>query len=458
MKRYTVGIHIEGYKSIDISNASNIKDSIVIIFLDSKSNGQISEYYKGLKQLIINGNKTVIIMLGEESSIRKQLCMLMASYEKYEMYTVDQEEQVTDSYIEEILKRSPTEEEVETYIDADIKAYTRLNETLIDLRKAIQDLDQEKALDVISNNMQVIENSVGLVDYMKRIVDHVNSGETANKIKTLEETIDSMKNQVDSFKTESEYTNKQLNEKTESVALLQKDITILKNKLNTIEKDIKTSGPVITTYGEVQTSLHKCRVKSIIYFKEITYIRYANSLVYHLVEVIRMRGLKVKLLIYDDKKSFNEIYKGINTIAATDYINNKEDAFKKPEKVLVIEPHPAIIEDVIQSDYDVVIVYDRLKQTKDIVVGNCVYKYWVLNSRKEYEAINRDYKINPEHVITRPGVVADSIALIRKEDYAERTPSAKLHVYLNLANNNKKIFDSILDRTNISAILGAKKA
>jgi len=458
MKKYVVGINLEGYKNIDISDndtIKSIKESIVIVLLDSNSNNKLQAYYKGLKQLILNGNRPVLLMLNEESNIRKQLCMLMALYEKNDMYTVQSKNLLTQGYVEEMLKRSPTEEEIESYIGVEIRNYSKLNDILMELSKSVQDMDQAKALSTIANNILGIESSVQLIDDLRKITDDVSSGKIADKLKKLKSDTESMQNQIKVLKDNSDNLTRQLNEKIEAEGKLQKEVLTLKNS---VEKDANSNGPTISIYDEIQTSLYKCKVKSIIYFKEVTYVRYVNSLVHYLMTFMKAGGLRVKLLIYDNKKALTEMYKEVYTVSASDYINHRADAFNQKEKVLVIEPHPAIIEDVIKSDYDVVIIYDRLKQAKDIVVGNCVYKYWVVNSRKEYDAINRDYKVNPEHVITRPDVVNNSIVLVTIHDYVDRTDGSKSQAYRSMANNKKIIFDSILSRTHVKALMEANRA
>ena len=43
--------------------------------------------------------------------------------------------------------------------------------------------------------------------------------------------------------------------------------------------------------------------------------------------------------------------------------------------MVVVDQQPGIMEDVLRSDCDVLIIYDRLKRKNDILTGNTVYKY-----------------------------------------------------------------------------------
>ena len=55
-----------------------------------------------------------------------------------------------------------------------------------------------------------------------------------------------------------------------------------------------------------------------------------------------------------------------------------------------------IIEDVLTSDqaFDVVIIYDRMHTQNDVVEGNLVTKFYVINSKKDYESLKAQLKIN----------------------------------------------------------------
>jgi hypothetical protein len=69
---------------------------------------------------------------------------------------------------------------------------------------------------------------------------------------------------------------------------------------------------------------------------------------------------------------------------------------KTVKKFIVAEPDISIIKDFVESEenIDVLIIYDRLGCTKDIVTGHRVTKYYVINSLNDYEAVKSVFKIN----------------------------------------------------------------
>ena len=199
----------------------------------------------------------------------------------------------------------------------------------------------------------------------------------------------------------------------------------------------------------------KCKAKSIIYFKEITYVRYINSFVTKLFEVIsKIYKLRVKLVIYDNRNGFVQIYKPLTVVGSAEYVASRDLIVNKTDKIVVVEANPAIIEDIIRADYDVVIVYDRMRQPNDVVVGNNVYKYWIINSATEYNTLSQTYKIDKHHVIARPGIFPESIPLLEISGYSEMTESARISSYIRLEHPvmKKSLLELIFERTNVNSI------
>ena len=79
------------------------------------------------------------------------------------------------------------------------------------------------------------------------------------------------------------------------------------------------------------------------------------------------------------------------------------------DKMVVVDQQPGIMEDVLRSDCDVLIIYDRLKRKNDILTGNTVYKYWVVNSSSEIAALNSISNVEYGHILTRPSVLQDCL-------------------------------------------------
>ena len=73
---------------------------------------------------------------------------------------------------------------------------------------------------------------------------------------------------------------------------LKRENEKIKNKNTDLQAQSESGGAVIKTYKELNTKLIDCKTKLIIYFKEVSYVRYTNSLVVKLMEVLEKKKLK----------------------------------------------------------------------------------------------------------------------------------------------------------------------
>lgn len=126
------------------------------------------------------------------------------------------------------------------------------------------------------------------------------------------------------------------------------------------------------------------------------------------------------------------------------------------DKLVLIEPNPSVLQDTLTSEaYDIVIVYDRLKQEADIVTGNNVHKYFVVNSMKDINELKRKTTINMENVITNPGTAPEALTISYIDGYKGRSESQKLTAYMSMRNTGTDtgvVFDILTDATNIKMI------
>lgn len=455
MEDYIIGLKLDGltYMDIDDTSISDIKNSNVVIVLSSDSSDKLSIYYTKIRNLIINNNRIILILDGSKSKIRKTISMLLASYRKYDIYTIDDISIVDREYINSLIKRNPSEEEVSTFIGSDVTAYSDIDSIILDLSTLINNNNLDGVRELIENKRDSIENFVDLINYMKLVVDK--HSDANSRIKELKDKITKLEDSLND-------TNKQLNNAIRDAKdakaekdMLQKEAFQAKQKKAELEEQLNSREPVIRTYTEVQTQMIKCRTKVIIYFKEISHISYISSLVTRFIEtLVKLKKLKVKLMIYDNKHSFLNSYNPIPIVGSTEYINNRDIVVNKYEKIVAVEANQALVEDVLTSDWDVVIIYDRLRQANDIVSGNNVYKYWVLNSVTEYTALKKAFKIEKDRIITRPGLFPESLSIQSIPGYKSHTVSAKLADYVNMKNigDNKPIFETLINTTNINAI------
>lgn len=455
MQRYSIGIKLDGYQETDVDTDEVIKDSLVVLMLSEESNGRLYDYYTFVKGLIVNNNRIILLMDDKKSKIRKQICMLLASYRLYDMYKVEDVNNVTESYIESLLDRKPSEDEVSTFIGSNITAYSNINELLLKMNDIIDKSDIDALQELIEQNRDKIEQFTDIIDYMKSVVDKVNNGDSKKEIESLQDKIESLSRELDSCKDSIAAYERDNSIISSERDMLQKEAFNAKKKMAEMEEQINNREPVIKSYSEIQTALIGCKTKVIIYFKEVSHISYISSFITQYMESLeQINKLRVKLLVYDNKTSFLSTYK-IPVIGSHEYMDSRETIINKSTKLIVVEANQAIIEDTLKADWDVVIIYDRLRQDKDIVAGNNVHKYWVMNSLSEYIALKDNFNIDKSKVITRPGVMEEAITIREIDKYKSMTKSGKLSKYLTMYNagsDKSKVFDIINKSTNVNTL------
>lgn len=449
-----VGKHIEGAINYNIEDnrLSNIKNDTIVIIIN-KDATELYLYYHTIKTLLLNNNR-VILIINNKSNMIKHICMLMVLYKRYDIYVIEDESILDIEHIDVLIGREPTEDEVGQYVDIDAIANEKLCDILLEMTTAIDDGDTDTLIKLAIEYKDVLQRSINVIGYLNYLVDNGNK-DIAIKLKEYKSTINDLEEQLKKSDIKLREVANKLEYLEQANKTLQKEAFTAKAKLRELEEQSNSGEPIIKTYSTVLTSMVKCRAKSIIYFKEVSYVRYVNSFITKLAEILaKVNKLKVKLLIYDNKNAFNTVYKPTNVITSTEYVNNASTFVNSIDRLIIVECNQAIIEDILKADYDVIIIYDRLKQAQDIVAGNNVYKYWVINSSHEYDILDKIYKIDKHHVITRPGVFAESIPIHEVKDYRAQTETGRMAVYMKMtmADGKRPIIDVICDRTNINPI------
>ena len=130
---YSINIDIDGYNKIEIKDASGIADSNVVIVLNNSTNNRLFDYYSSVKDMILNRNRVILLIDSFTSNIDKQISMLMVSYGKYDIYRVDNIANIDSAYINKLLDREPTREEIEQFIGCDVSMYDKINALLAEM-------------------------------------------------------------------------------------------------------------------------------------------------------------------------------------------------------------------------------------------------------------------------------------------------------------------------------------
>jgi archaellum component FlaC len=449
--KFIVGYKAFGYDTIEVTdnrleNPVN-GDSEVVIVLDENSTNPLKDYYKAVLGMLKSNNKVILIGVGESNKLFKPLAALMASYRAYDIYNVVKRDVITTPYLEKLEKREPDFNEVQTYIGGDIAAYTEMSTLMIGIDAMVQQGELDKLANFLEQHMSSIESLSSALDYMKSVCESYNVADLSDKIESLEKMVTKHKEEstklsdkVQSLKLE----NDQINQTTED---LKKEIEKLKHSNEALKeaKEANSSSNVISMFNTLRTSECICKVNSIIYFKEISYVPYMNSFVLNLREWIEKKWKKkIKLIIYDNKTEFTEVYNPLALVNGKVFISNKDLFLHKNNIYVVTEPVQGIIRELItQEDApDALIIYDRMRTNNDIVDGNNVTKYFVLNSNREYQKlVSRLHISNEKRIITRSDSDFSKFVLDIPfiKDYKGASDSKKLALYSRLGSSISKV-------------------
>lgn len=467
MGNYVINTDIEQFERIDIKNSSDISDSIVIIVLNSSTNNKLFDYYSAVKDLIINRNRVLLLIDGNTTNIDKQISMLMISYAKYDIYRIEDMSSLDFEYVAKLIDREPTREEIEQFIGCDISMYDKINSLLAEMCSLFGNIDELG--DFIASNSELLENTVSVLDYLKLSFD--SSAIAVTKVK------EKLGKDLENINTDFKIVNSKLQESNSTINKLQLQLAELKSEAIEYKEELKkhtnTGGaPAILNYSTLNTNSINYNAKAVLYFKEIGKLKYINTFIMCLYQLLRIKfKASVKVLIYDDDVMLGT-YKPLTCTDKRQY-NERKGSFtdvNKNEMLVITEPSSDILSDMLCSGLDVVIVYDRLGINKDLVNGAIVYRYNVVGSVNDYNALkNLDGNVSDEYIIGPPyvsnGIIGipdfppDIMTKVRNNPSYKASSSGinstLLSTYANLKNpcrNGEGIMDGIFSRINADGL------
>ena len=462
---------LEPYEEIPLNYIGTLKDNIIILVISSNTDIDLRIAYLNIKEAIRKGNRIILVFQrGVNEKVQKVLGLLLVSNGVYDIYMVNELDEIDEKFIRHIVGRIASENEVRTFITPEIVSLDSLGDILMEIDKFITGENWEALKRSIEFKRDLLQSCVNAVNYLKyeiwKTYEQDDIGKELEELKEnyskackeIEETKEKLQEAINEIEAYKEEVDKLNNEKE----LLETENKQLKDEIKQLSEHMEKSsgrvGPVINIYGSVMTNLEGCKVKSIIYFKEVSYVRYVASFIETLFEIIsRTKRLRIKLLVYDNAHSFTSIYSSGNTgmihiMNVSHFLRNKQNALEKAQKLFITEPNQAILKEILNANLDVLIIYDKLRQSNDLVVGNNVYKFWVINSKRDYLAIKNLYGIKENSVITRDGVLEEAIGIPEIADYKTLTESKRMVDWLKAECNGKKIIEEILNRAHINEL------
>lgn len=420
-----------GCERVEITDEKliNNKDQLVYVVLNESTADAscLKTYYNSIKAMLKNNVKVFIVMVAETSKIRGSICNLMQLFGNYNVYQVPDENFISSAYLDTLPERTVTYDEMAQYLQNDIVAYDDMDTVLQGVQECINRNDAEGLKTLIEGHLPTIEAAPTVFSQMKNSIDQANSGVLQDKIANIKAQLEEANELNKKKQTEIRQRESTIDDLNSSLKDARRQLTQTKADMEELKLQVQNAGPAIRSYQTVKTQLLKCKTEHIIYIKEISRIPYINSFVLMLQEMIKQFRYTSKLLIYDNTSQAQVTYGNMQQVDSAAFESNKAVLLNKTPKFVVTEPAPQILKDILQSinpQFDVLIIYDRMKQATDLVEGNNVYKFWVVNSFNDYNTTKNLFKIDrTDTIITRPAsrIAPDVIDIPRIKAYEAET-------------------------------------
>ena len=429
--KYIVNESVMGCERVEITDEKliNDKDQLVYVVLNESTADAscLKTYYNSIKAMLKNNVKVFIVMVAETSKIRGSICNLMQLFGNYNVYQVPDENFISSAYLDTLPERTVTYDEMAQYLQNDIVAYDDMDTVLQGVQECINRNDAEGLKTLIEGHLPTIEAAPTVFSQMKNSIDQANSGVLQDKIANIKAQLEEANELNEKKQTEIRQRESTIDDLNSSLKDAKRQLTQTKADMEELKLQVQNAGPAIRSYQTVKTQLLKCKTEHIIYIKEISRIPYINSFVLMLQEMIKQFRYTSKLLIYDNTSQAQVTYGNMQQVDSAAFESNKAVLLNKTPKFVVTEPAPQILKDILQSinpQFDVLIIYDRMKQATDLVEGNNVYKFWVVNSFNDYNTTKNLFKIDrTDTIITRPAsrIAPDVIDIPRIKAYEAET-------------------------------------
>lgn len=473
MGKFIVNASVFGFMKEEIKSEKLLKevDSDIVIVITQIIKDETKDYYDAVKKLVKN-NRIYVVTDNSDLEIFKVIASYLISVDCYNIYKLSSISLLDIKYTESLLQRKPDFSEVQSFIDSDIVAEADINEIVL----AIEDAAASGNVDILKT---VLEDKLGSVygvqaalSRMKKLADLTNSSELANRIANLKDEITEKQEEI--ANRDKRYNKlKADKEATElKVEKLEKEVEEVSNQLKQAKAIDKSNegGNIIKDYTEIKLSLIPTTAKSVLYVKEISYAPYTNTLMTSFLAYVAKGGKKAIMVIFDDN-CFFQTYKAkpgvqngaansaIPIVSTHQYIANNSQFINNGAAFVISGALPSVITDIVTSDkkFDLVIVYDRLKNPTDMVSGTQVTKMFVCNSAGDYLKTKDILRITERSlVLTKSGTsipCEGAMAIADIPNFGEGTDSKRQMSYARMTSTLGKskdtIYNTLLTKTRL---------
>lgn len=234
---------------------------------------------------------------------------------------------------------------------------------------------------------------------------------------------------IDRVSTQLTQAKSELFEATSAKKTLEDKVVQLTEQLT-----MPTGASSISEYSTIATQNVKvCAVGHILYFKELSYVLGVASALDIFMNKVVADGKTCRMLIFDDTYYIEGKYNtNIPVVSYKDYSADKA-RYQQNQVVVITSRVISPIEDYMQMDVDVLLIYDRLGARNDMITGATVTRFIVANASKDIARAQTLFGVNNCSEIICSAV---SSAIYRNTDLLGMTTSPR---YLNSVKANKGI-------------------
>lgn len=483
--KFCVGKEIEGFnlKKITEDDLIDCRNSKIILYLDRESNDRLLDYYKAVRSILRAGNNDLLVLLNEDekSNISQAIIHLNLEYANYKIYKVYNDTVLDKEYIMDMFKRNSSADEVQLYVSKDGEAYNTITEALLNISEMCLDNKLIELQDYVMNNKDLIKEYPAVLSYMKQNIDELNLGITV-KLSSLEkelsraledkhdvevvsaklkESVDNLKNVVNQQEENTKKIQHKLTKYEETVENLKKEKEALEEQTKQLQNSVQSTLDVgFTSYTPLSvTQIKGNKVKSIIYIKEVSKPRYINTLITLLLYCLNSKcnatKNKTKLLIFDSREDFANIYFPVQQANTNTYFDMKTEILSQ-DKIVFTDTNPVYLSDIMTGNTEYLIIYDRLGQQKDLIYGAAVIKFYTFASKNELVYFKKKYTDVDETrvIMNSPSGVVNTLEIQELPGFntidAIGAKFAKYYKMKASKDNAQQLFEAILSKCGLS--------
>jgi hypothetical protein len=197
------------------------------------------------------------------------------------------------------------------------------------------------------------------------------------------------------------------------------------------------------------SSIKNNRLKKVIYIKEVTRPAYINTFMIQLLNYLNGGAVptcknNIKMVIFDNRSDFAQIYNPLPLVNSSTYFEGdlKDRLHKKnAENIMVFtDLNPVYIQDLAtKSEFDNLIIYDRLGKEEDLLFGGAVVKFYAFGSNHTLaKYTERHSEIKTGDIIINAGTkeLPKAIEIHYVEDYRTTQAEARKEIVFKRAHMN----------------------